>query len=288
VGVRLVWLPLGLVGAAIAATYARVPVERLYHVEAGGVAGGLGRAVVFLDWPCAFVALGVLPLAAARLGRRGRALAALAAILCAAAAWPGVVDEHDLDAKWSNAPAAAGVGLTVALALAASRRDRLPGRGVLLVGLALVVLALPWVVADLGIATRLPVFLTDQLRTQPGDPVPHPAVHLGHHHGMDGTLLAICALLLLAEVRAAPPGILRALAAGWVSLLFAWGLGNVANDAWLEQVVKRGWTTWQVPDATRPHASWLWAAILLVAAASAWSIRNRAGRRHPRRAGAPA
>ncbi|HEY6016889.1 MAG TPA: hypothetical protein VIU16_08900, partial [Gaiellaceae bacterium] len=96
---RLVWLPLGLVGAAIAATYARVPVERLYHVEVGGVAGGLGRAVVFLNWPCAFVALGVLPLAAARLGLRGRALAALAAILCAAAAWPGVVDEHDLDAK---------------------------------------------------------------------------------------------------------------------------------------------------------------------------------------------
>lgn len=286
--VRLVWVPLGLVGAAIAATYARVPVERLYHVDVGGVAGGLGRAVVFLDWPCAFVALGVLPLAAARLGARGRLLAAVAAILCAAAAWPGVVSERDLDAKWSNAPAAAGVGLTLALALVASHRDRLPGRAALLLALALVVLALPWLVADLGIATRLPVFLTDQLRTQPGDPVPHPAVHLGHHHGMDGTLLVLCALLLLPDLRATAAGPLRVLAAGWISLLLAWGLGNVANDAWLEQVVKRGWTTWQVPDATRPHASWVWAAILLLAAAVAWSTRSRAAPRGRRRAGAPA
>ncbi|MGZ4353036.1 MAG: hypothetical protein ACXVZ4_05790 [Gaiellaceae bacterium] len=285
---RLVWLPLGLVGAAIAATYARVPVEQLYHVDVGGVTGGLGRAVVFLNWPCAFVALGVLPLAAARLRGRGRMLTGAAAILCAAAAWPGVVSERDLDAKWSNVPAAVGVGLTLALALAASRRDRLPGRGAMLLGLALVVLALPWVVADLGIATRLPVFLTDQLRTQPGDPVSHPAVHLGHHHGMDGTLLALCALLLRPEVRATAAGPLRALAAVWVSLLLAWGLGNVANDAWLEQVVKRGWTTWEVPDATRPHASWLWAAILVLAAASAWSARSRATSCSARRADAPA
>src|SRR6478672_7727165 len=99
---RVVWLPLALVAGAIAVTYARFAPERLYHVHGTGLAAGPGRALVFLSFPCAFVALGVLAVAADSLGRRGRVAAAVGAALCSVAAWPGVVNADDLDAKWAN------------------------------------------------------------------------------------------------------------------------------------------------------------------------------------------
>ena len=39
-------------------------------------------------------------------------------------------------------------------------------------------------------------------------------------------------------------------------------LGNVANDFWLEQVVKRGWTSWEIPSVLQPRATWAWAVLL--------------------------
>src|SRR3982751_617532 len=123
---RVVWLPPAVVAAAIAVTYARIAPERLYHVTGSGLAAGLGRALVFLSFPCAFVALGVLAVAADSLGRRGRLAAVVGAILCAVAAWPGVVDEDDLDAQWANALPAAGVAIAVALSFAAQARFRRP------------------------------------------------------------------------------------------------------------------------------------------------------------------
>jgi hypothetical protein len=40
----------------------------------------------------------------------------------------------------------------------------------------------------------------------------------------------------------------------------------MANDLWIEQVVKRGWTAWQIPDVLQPSASAAWAAMIGVAA----------------------
>ena len=95
----------------------------------------------------------------------------------------------------------------------------------------------------------------------------HATVHYGHHHGLDGLLLAATALLLsrlLGGIRR--PG-LRTLTAALLSLMLVYALTNLVNDLWIEQVVKRGWTGWQVPDVLFPKLSLAWAAMLVAAAA---------------------
>ena len=82
--------------------------------------------------------------------------------------------------------------------------------------------------------------------------------------------------LLLSRVldglRARAQTLLRAL----LALMTVYGLWNVANDEWLEQVVKRGWTNWRVPDVLRPTASVQWAILLVLAAALALVLERRA------------
>jgi len=34
--------------------------------------------------------------------------------------------------------------------------------------------------------------------------------------------------------------------------MLAYGVGNLVNDDWLEQVVKRGWTNYQLPSVLVP------------------------------------
>jgi hypothetical protein len=43
----------------------------------------------------------------------------------------------------------------------------------------------------------------------------------------------------------------------------AYGLGNIANDDWLEQIAERGWTSWTIPASLEPRATWTWLAVLL-------------------------
>jgi len=97
-----------------------------------------------------------------------------------------------------------------------------------------------------------------------------PAVHRGEHHGVDGVLLAISALLLtrVARARAA-----RAL----LALMFVYGFGNAAQDAWLEQVEKRGWTDRGTPSIILPSVSSAWLVILVAALATYALIRAREG-----------
>ena len=56
-------------------------------------------------------------------------------------------------------------------------------------------------------------------------------------------------------------------ATAYAALLLAWGVANIVNDAWLEQVVKRGWTTTEVPGVLSLHWNWTWAAVVLGAIA---------------------
>ena len=42
-----------------------------------------------------------------------------------------------------------------------------------------------------------------------------------------------------------------------------YGIGNIANDVWLEQVAERGWTSWTIPSSTEPALTWTWLAVLL-------------------------
>ncbi len=278
----LVWLLLLVVAGEIVVTYARLPARELYHVSGEGPTGGLGRALVFINWPVALVAIASVLSVAERLERpAARALAALSIVLCAVVAWPGVVEQADLDPKPINAVPAAGVALALALAAAAARRDGAAwvggqaARWRLAASLLALLLSLPWLAADLGVyLDRVPgigdVFLSGELRTQPGDPAPHPAVHHGHHHGMDGTLLLLSALLLVPAVSTVA-GRLRWLLGAYLALMLTYGAANLANDAWLEQVVKRGWTSREIPDVTVPALDVAW-AIVVAAAAALWAV----------------
>ena len=101
VEVALVWvLFVAVVTAEVVVTYSRIPSSELYHVSGSGIEGGLSRALVFVNFPVALVALAVLGLIYTRLpGRSYRAVAILAAVLSAAVFWPGIVGQADLDAQ---------------------------------------------------------------------------------------------------------------------------------------------------------------------------------------------
>jgi hypothetical protein len=267
----LVWGVLGAVALAVLVTYARLPVAELYNVDEDGLGGGFGRALVFLNYPTALAAIAVLLLAADRLGRPSTAaVAVLAGVLCAAVAWPGVVDQSDLDARAVNAIPAAGVALAAGLTGLALARGRLgrpaarSGWDVARLALAAILLAaaLPWIAAELGFSLGGP-FLSDEPRPEPE----HPqliAVHLGHHHGLDGTLLALTALALSRVVAQTSRRVRPALGL-YLALMLVYGLANALQDFWLEQLVKRGTTSLELPEMTRPALSPAWAAIVATA-----------------------
>ena len=128
--------------------------------------------------------------------------------------------------------------------------------------------------ADLGLYIPGSVFMCSQHPN--GSPLA--AVHQGHHHGMDGTLCVLAVLLLSRALR---PGRLHALLAGYLALLLGYGLGNVVNDGWLEQVAKRGWTTHVFPGVTTPAVNWGWAVVLAIAVAASALCRACLTREYP-------
>jgi hypothetical protein len=142
--------------------------------------------------------------------------------------------------------------------------------------------AIPWIAADLGFyLDDVPglrwVFRTGALSVEPGEAMAHPAVHHGQHHGMAGVLLVVTALLLTRALPAVRRHGTRSVLAAYLALMFTYGLGNLANDAWLEQVVKRGWTDWRIPSVTEPRLSVAWGIIVAAAAAlwATWEWRSR-------------
>jgi hypothetical protein len=254
VSTRWIWAAYGAVAAAMLVTYARVDAHELYNVSGHGLGGGLSRVLVFANFPVALVAAELGLLAAAGIGTRGaRATAVTAAALCAVVVVPGVVEQSDLDARWINLVPAAGVALALVLELRAPRARIRVGRATLAACFALGLLSLVWIAAELGFHAGFGVYLAGT------DWHGHAAVHLGHHHGLDGTMLAVTGLLLL-RLPLALAG--RA----YASLMVAYGLVNGAQDAWTEQVVKRGWTTHEIPNALHPALNSSWLAIVALAA----------------------
>jgi hypothetical protein len=294
--IGIVWLLFLVDAAAMLVTYSRLPASELYHVSGSGLTGGASRVLVFSNFSTALVAIAVLLLLADRARGRAEVAAAVAGIaLCAAVLWPGVVSQANLDAKPVNAVAGVGVLLALGLSVRELRRfgrpewtSRRPGDRlrVAVAAIALFV-ALPWAAAELGfflngapLLGRL--FQTGQyLKTVPGLPPFPPAVHHGHHHGMDGTLLLLSALLLSRVVPAMRHSRLRVLAGAYLALMACYGIGNIANDFWIEQVWKRHWTSWQIPNVLQPGVTVAWgvivlAAVLLYASARRWPADARA------------
>jgi hypothetical protein len=269
-----IWTLLGVVGAATFVTYARIEPDLLYNVSREGIAGGASRTLVYLNYPVALIALGVLPFAVDRL-RRHRpglvgALAAAAVPLCALVAVPGVVDPGDLDARPVNLLPALGVGIVVSLTVwailrggAGRIRERVRGdRLRFALAIVLVIAAVPWAFAEAGFYAP-PPFLAEEV--PPGETLA--AVHLGRHHGMDGVLLALAALGLSRPLAGFRARRLAAVASGYLALMLSYGATIAAEDFWLEQVVKRGWTDLRLPDLLRPDLSPGWVAIVAAAIA---------------------
>jgi hypothetical protein len=278
--VWIVWFLFGLSAVAVFETYWRFPPQDLWKVMNTGFVGGAGRAFVFISFSAALAAVAVLAIVSDRLeDRRADLVALVSLVLCATVAYPGVQTESHLDPKWSNTFAVVGVALALALTVWAARSGRpervltsLAGdRARLVVGGVSLFFAAPYIAAELGFfLDGVPVlgwiFQTGKITPEPGSGNLHAAVHHGHHHGMDGFLLAMAALLLSRQLGGIRRPVQRTLTAAYLSLMLVYGLTNQANDLWVEQIVKRGWTSWEIPNVLHPSASWAWAAMVAVAA----------------------
>ena len=135
-----------------------------------------------------------------------------------------------------------------------ARGDRLR----LVLGVALLLLALPWLAAETGFYFPGDVFMGEEIPPVRDEGLA--AVHLGFHHGMGGVELAVSALLL----SRVPAG--RALR-GYLSLMLAYGLANALQDGWNEQLWKRGSVDHHLESVLRPELSVGWLTILVGAAA---------------------
>lgn len=260
-------------------TYSRIPSRELYHVSHSGVVGGLSRSLLELNFPDALIAVPLALIAVDALRASWATVAAATAVvLCLVAVWPGVVDQSDFDARLVNAVPATGVVVTVLLATAAARRlpgrtPRLPGDPArLVIAVVLVIGAVPYLFAELGFYAPDPL-LADE--PTPGERIA--AVHLGSHEGMDGTLLALGVLLLSRLTPQITRRRLAAVISTVMALFLAYGVANLIQDDWLEQVVKRGWTDHRIPSVVHPQLSLGWALIVLVGIATElfWFRRER-------------
>jgi hypothetical protein len=274
------WALWALVLLAILVTYSRLEPAELYHVSNDGIAGGLSRVLIELNFPISLVAIALGLVALAALPRRAWWLGGPAIALCAVTAWPGVVDQDDLDARWVNALPATGVALVFALTLAATRRagpgfarslplDRV--RVVIAVVAALV--SIPWIAAILGVYFPEGIFIMERPGLEP-DGTTIAAVHLGQHHGFVGTLI-VGSALLLSRPRMGT-GRLATATYLYVALAFAYGAVNLVQDYWNEQLVKRGWLDWKIPSALHPKLAPVWLVVLGLTALVALALRREA------------
>lgn len=271
-----VWTLFFLAAVAVFVTYWRLPPSELWKVHNTGFVGGAGRALVFLSFSAALAAIAVLPIVVDRLEDRRADLAGLVAlVLCATVAYPGVQTESHLDPKWANVPAVVGVALALALTIWAarsgrrefSRTSRQGDIARLAVGGLSFFFAAPYIAAELGffldgVPVLGSIFITGAIRPEPGAGYSHAAVHHGHHHGMDGFLLAMTAVLLSRLIGGIRRPVLRTLTAVYLALMLVYGLTNQVQDLWTEQIVKRGWTNWEIPNVLHPSASAAWAAMV--------------------------
>ncbi len=279
-----VWALWGAVTLAVVVTYSRIDTDELYNVSRGGLAGGLGRSVVLLNFPIAFVAVATTFVAMAVLPKRAWLAAAPAIASCALV--PFVVDQDDLDVRAANAIPALGALVALALTVAAARRAGVsfaPRRrgdvARVVIAAVVVLLSLPWITAGLGFHFPGDFFMGEELGRE-DDGTLLAAVHLGHHHGTDGALLVLTALVL-SRVQL-PHRWLGLAQTGYLGWMLAYGAVNMAQDFWLEQIVKRGWTEEEIPPALLPGFRPIWGVILALAVLSAVLLaRERRAERAP-------
>ena len=265
-----------LVATCVVVTYSRLDPAVTYHVSRDGIAGGLSRALTFANFPFALVAIGLVLVAVPSLPRTAWWAAAPAIALCATI--PLFNDQADLDARWGNAVPVLGIGIALALTVAATRRaggsfaPRQPWDTARFVVAALVlVVSLPWIAAELGFHFPGDLFMGEEQRLE-DDGTVIAAVHLGHHHGEDGALLVLTSLLLSRV--GVPTGGLRGVVQGYVGLMLAYGTVNLFQDAWNEQIVKRGWADTTIPSAILPSLTPIWGVVVALGLLATFAFRR--------------
>jgi hypothetical protein len=258
------WALWALVTLLVLATYSRVDPAETYNVSRDGVAGGLSRALTVVNFPIGLVAIALILVAMAALPRRVWWVAAPGVALCVTI--PFFNEQADLDAHWGNAIPALGVAIAACLTVAATRRKgtafapRQPWDAARVVAAVVVLLvSLPWLTAELGFHFPGDVFMGEELGWEK-DGTMIAAVHLGHHHGQDGSLLVLTALLLSRVVVSERR--LRAVVQCTLGLMLAYGAVNLVQDAWNEQLFKRGWTETSIPSAILPSPTPIWLVVV--------------------------
>ncbi len=276
------WALWGSMLVAILVTYTRLDPVELYHVSGDGLTAGLSRTLVALNFPFALIAIALVLVVIDALPKRAWWIGAPAIVLCAITAVPGVVDDQDLDARWINVVPVIGVALAAGLSVMALRRSssslavRLPLDRVRWIAAAVaVVLSVPWILAEVGVYGPGWVFIMERPITG-SDGIANPAVHLGHHHGLDGALFVVT-VALLSRVRLRSQR-LRTATTLYLSLVFAYGAVNFIQDAWNEQVVKRDWVDKAIPSALNPALEPIWLVIVALAAGTVTVLRLEARR----------
>lgn len=275
-----VWALFALDAAALAA----------YQRRRGGMPGAAVARFVAHPWAPASLPLGGLALA--RLGRDRATPATLRAAL-AALLLPlfgaGMRRRPRRPARSAEPLPTAALTFAAALTLQAIPDPRrrsaafapatAADRPRLALGGALFLVAIPWLCAEVGIdANHLPLIGPLYLdRPHPAHPG-RTAVHLGHHHGLDGALLAWAALALSRQLPQLEPGPAADLLSLDLAALLLYGLARAAEDAWAEQVVNRGRTTRRLPPLVshgRPVGprAWLAVAALALALHARWRPR---------------
>lgn len=266
----MVWGASAAAAAVVLVTYSWVDPAETYHVSREGLAGGLSRALTLVNFPIALVAIALALIAVAALPAAAWWVAAPAIALCATI--PFFVDQDDLDARWVNAIPALGVLLAVGLTAAAAQRSgrsfappRPWDRWRVVLAVVVGLLSLPWIAAELGFHFPGDVFMGEEPGLE-GDGTTIAAVHLGHHHGTDGALLVLYGLVLSRVAIAARP--LRIATFAYLGTMLSYGGVNLAQDAWNEQVVKRGWTDASIPSALLPGVTAVWGVVAALAIAA--------------------
>ena len=265
------WALWAAIALCVLVTYSRLDPALTYHVSRDGLAGGLSRAVTLVNFPIGLVAIALVLVAVPALPTRAWRIAGPAIALCATI--PLFNAPKNLDAHWGNAIPALGVALALGLTVAATRRA---GASVarrrpfdvarVIAAVALLLVSLPWLAAELGFHFPGDLFMGEELGRE-SDGTTIAAVHLGHHHGEDGALLVLTVLLL--SRMELPRGSMRTVTLSYLGGLLAYGAVNCTQDAWNEQLVKRGWLDAAIPSALLPSLDWIWLVVVGLGALAA-------------------
>jgi hypothetical protein len=288
--VVVTWGAVAALTLAVFITYSRFPVSEFYNVSKSGLAGGAGRALVYLNYPVAFIAVALGGFAFARLwatyaaGSTVRKLALSAVYLTSVglsliAAF--VVQQSDLDAKPANVMPALGVAIAIALTAWALRNGGLgrpmPWSGLdtagAVIAAALLIMSVPWIFGLLGVyVDNIPILERIYMSKEVVAGHTSAAVHLGDHHGFNGTIFAVAALVLVRAVRQISQTWLRLAMTAYLAFMFVYGITNMLQDFWGEQLVKRGWLDASFPNVIVPKLSLPWLLMLLATVVIATSF----------------